>query len=97
MGIAQRQIIVKFKVNLENHNRANLLKLNIKNAGDWFKVKRIEKNLTPGYLASKIGIATSVVCSWENSSQRPDSQQLKVLSSVLGFDSKHFEAHSSKQ
>jgi transcriptional regulator with XRE-family HTH domain len=65
-----------------------MLKLNIKTAGDWLKVKRMEKNLTPGHVAAKMSIATSLVCSWESRSRRPDSQQLKVLSSVLGFDAK---------
>jgi DNA-binding transcriptional regulator YiaG len=95
LGIAQRQIHVNYPANLGNQNRAKVLKLNIKTAGDWLKVKRMEKNLTPGHVAAKMGIATSLVCSWESSSRRPDSQQLKVLSSVLGFDAKDFEAHSS--
>ena len=72
-----------------------MLKLNIKTAGDWLKVKRIEKNLTPSHVAGKMGIATSLVCSWESGTRQPDSQQLKVLASVLGFDTKDFEARIS--
>ena len=91
LGIAQRQIQAKFPANLGNQKRANALKLNIKSAGDWLKVKRLEKNLTPGQVAARMGIATSLVCSWEGNTQQPDNQQLKVLASVLDFDAKDFE------
>jgi DNA-binding transcriptional regulator YiaG len=74
---------------------AKVLKLNIMTAGDWIKVKRIEKNLTLCHVAAKMGIATSLVCSWESSTRQPDSQQLEVLSSVLGFDAKDFETQTS--
>jgi ribosome-binding protein aMBF1 (putative translation factor) len=69
-----------------------VLKLNIKTAGDWLKVKRIEKSLMPFHVAGKMGIATSIICSWESGTRQPDSQQLKVLASILGFDAKDFEA-----
>jgi transcriptional regulator with XRE-family HTH domain len=71
-----------------------VLKLNIKTAGDWLKVKRIEKNLMPCHLAGKMGIATSLICSWESNTRQPDSEQLKILASVLGFDVKDFEARA---
>ncbi len=67
----------------------------MKTAGDWLKLKRIEKNLTLGHVAAKMGIATSLVCSWESSIRQPDSQQLVVLSSVLGFDAKDFKTYTS--
>ena len=51
----------------------------------------MEKNLTLGHVAAKMGISTSLVCSWESSTRQPDSQQLKVLSSVLGFSAQDFE------
>jgi len=57
--------------------RYNVLKLNMKTAGDWLKVKRMEKNLTLGHVAAKMGIAISLVCSWESNTRVPDSQQLK--------------------
>jgi transcriptional regulator with XRE-family HTH domain len=72
-----------------------VLKLNIKTPGDWLKVKRMERNLTSGHVAQKMGIATSLICSWESSTQRPNTQQLKILASVLGFDAKDFDAHNS--
>jgi transcriptional regulator with XRE-family HTH domain len=72
-----------------------VLKLNIKTAGDWLKVKRIERNLTPCHVAQKMGIATSLVCSWESATRRPDGRQLKILAAVLGFDAKDFDAFAS--
>jgi ribosome-binding protein aMBF1 (putative translation factor) len=47
----------------------------------------MEKNLTPGHLAAKMGIATCLVHSWENGAVQPDNRQLEVLASLLGFDS----------
>jgi DNA-binding transcriptional regulator YiaG len=41
-----------------------------------------------------MGIATSLVCSWESSTQRPDIGQLKILATVLGFDAKEYEGIS---
>ena len=64
----------------------------MKTAGDWLRVKRIEKNLTPSHVAQKMGIATSLISSWESSTRRPDGAQLKILASVLGFDARDFEA-----
>jgi len=96
LGIAQRQVQVNYLTNSGNQNRANALKLNIKTAGDWIKVKRLEVNLTPGRVAAKMGIAASLVYSWENNTQQPDNQQLKILASVLEFDAHDFESVASK-
>jgi transcriptional regulator with XRE-family HTH domain len=62
----------------------------MKTAGDWLKVKRLEKNLTRSYVAAKMGVATSLVSSWENNNCQPDCLQLKFLASVLDFDTKRF-------
>ena len=86
---------MKYPANLEDQERAKVLKSNIKTVGDWIKFKRMERNLTLGHVAAKMGIATSLVCSWESSTRQPDSQQLVVLSSVLGFDAKDFEKYTS--
>ena len=91
LGIAQRSVQVKYPTNLGHQNRAKVLKLNVKTAGDWLKVKRLEKNLTLGHVAGKMGIATSLICSWESNTRQPDNQHLKVLASVMGFDAKDFE------
>jgi DNA-binding transcriptional regulator YiaG len=95
LGIAQRSIQVKYPVNVENRKRAKALILNIKTVGDWLTVKRLEKNLTPGQVAAKMGIATCLVKSWERGNSQPDKLQLKVLATVLGFDTKDFEAITS--
>jgi DNA-binding transcriptional regulator YiaG len=87
---------VKYPANRGNQKRANVLKLNVKTAGDWLKVKRMERNLTPGHMSAKMGIATSLLCSWESSTRQPTSQQLQVLASVLGFDTKDFEAQHNR-
>jgi len=68
-----------------------VLPFNIKTAGDWLKVKRLEKNLTPGHVAAKMGIATSLFCSWESCTRMPDIHQIKLLATILGFNAKDFE------
>ena len=95
MGIAGRSVQVNYPSNLGRFKQPKVLESNVKTTGDWLKVKRLEKNLTPGYVAAEMGIATSLVCSWESSTRQPDGQQLEVLSSVLGFDAKDFEMFSS--
>lgn len=91
LAIAQRSVTVNYPVNSRNQKRANVLKLNMKTVGDWLKVKRLEKNLTRSHVAAKMGIATSLVCAWENDTQQPDNQQLRMLASVLDFDTKVFK------
>jgi ribosome-binding protein aMBF1 (putative translation factor) len=86
---------VKYAANRGNQKRAKVLKLNMKTAGDWLKVKRIEKNLMPCHVAQKMGIATHLICSCESGTRRPDGHQLKVLAAILGFDVKDFEAFDS--
>ena len=63
----------------------------MKTVGDWLKVKRLEKNLTRSHVAAKMGIATSLVCAWENNTKQPDNQQLEVLAYFLDFVAKDFE------
>ena len=92
LGIAQRHIRVNYPINSGNQKRANALKLNIKTTGDWLKVKRLERNVTPGRVAAKMGIATSLVSSWESGNYQPDKLQLKILATILDFDRKDFEA-----
>jgi transcriptional regulator with XRE-family HTH domain len=57
--------------------------VNTKTIADWIKVKRMEKNLTPHHLAAKMGIATSLVRSWEDGSSQPDCKQLQSLANYL--------------
>jgi ribosome-binding protein aMBF1 (putative translation factor) len=86
LGIAQRQIRIKFSHNARKQQRHKPLPITIKTIGDWIQVKQMEKNLSAYHLAAKMGIATALVHSWENGTDQPDSQQLKVLANVLGFD-----------
>ena len=46
----------------------------------------MKKNLTPGHLAAKMGIATALVHSWEDGTTQPDNRQMEVLVNLLGFD-----------
>ena len=86
MGIAQRQIRIKYTQNPRKRKQAKPLPESIKTIGDLIQVKRHEKNLTPGHLAAKMGIATALVRSWEQDAAKPDHQQSKVLANLLGFD-----------
>ena len=86
LGIAQRQIHVKFSQKTRKENHAKPLPESIKTVADWIRVKRHEKNLTPGHLAAKMGIATSLVLSWEDGNNQPDGQQMDVLASLFGYD-----------
>ena len=84
LGIAQRHIRIKFSQKTRKQRNSKPLPESIKSLGDWIQVKRHEKNLTPGHLAAKMGIATSSVLSWEDGNSQPDGQQMKALASHLG-------------
>jgi ribosome-binding protein aMBF1 (putative translation factor) len=86
LGIAQRQIRIKFSQKTRKPKHYKPLPESIKSLGDWIQVKRHEKNLTSGHLAAKMGIATALVRSWEDGTSQPDNRQLKVLASLLGYD-----------
>jgi ribosome-binding protein aMBF1 (putative translation factor) len=45
----------------------------------------MEKNLTPGHLAAKMGIAMALVRSWESGGSQPDRKQLQGLANYLGL------------
>ena len=92
LGIAQRTIHVRFTVKPRKSSGSKPLPINIKSIGDLIQAERQAKNLTPGHLASKMGIAASVICSWEDGNAHPDDWQLKLLAKILGFDPKNFEA-----
>jgi ribosome-binding protein aMBF1 (putative translation factor) len=86
LGIAQRQIRIKYAQKSRKQRRSKPLPMSIKTIGDLIQVKRHEKNLTPGHLALKMGIATSLVHSWEDGTAQPDNRQLKTLAGILGVD-----------
>jgi ribosome-binding protein aMBF1 (putative translation factor) len=86
LGIAQRLISVKYAQKSRKSPRSKPLPASIQTIGDWIQVKRHEKNLTPGHLAAKMGIATALIRSWENGTSWPDNQQLMALANYLRFD-----------
>ncbi|HTQ50532.1 MAG TPA: helix-turn-helix transcriptional regulator [Candidatus Acidoferrales bacterium] len=86
LGIAQRQISIKFSPKTRKQNTTKPLPTSIKTLGDLIQVKRVERNLTPGYLAAKMGIAANLVRSWEDGTSKPDNGQLEVLVGLLGLD-----------
>jgi ribosome-binding protein aMBF1 (putative translation factor) len=88
LGIAQRQIRLKYAQKSRKQQRSKPLPTNINTLGDLIQVKRMEKNLSPGHLAAKMGIATALICSWEDGTSQPDNQQLAVLAKLLEFDAR---------
>jgi ribosome-binding protein aMBF1 (putative translation factor) len=86
LGIAQRQIRIKYAQNSRKQQRSKLLPASIQTIGYWIQVKRMEKNLTPGHVAAKMGIATALIRSWEDGTIQPENRQLEVLANLLGFD-----------
>ena len=53
LGIAQRQIRIKYAQNSRKQQRSKPLPASIQTIGDWIQVKRMEKNLSPCHLAAK--------------------------------------------
>jgi transcriptional regulator with XRE-family HTH domain len=49
------------------------------------QAKRMEKKLTLGRVAAKMGIAFTLVRSWENGTSRPNDRQLKHLTDFFGI------------
>jgi hypothetical protein len=91
MGIAQRSATIQFEQKLRRLKRKTPLVANAKSLGDWIRIRREAKNLTPSHLASKMGIAAAVVYSWEDNTHRPDCQQLADLSYFLKFNFDEFK------
>jgi len=85
LGIAQRRIRIKFSPETRKQNNAKPLPTSIKTLGDLIQDKRIEKNLTPGHLAAKMGIATALFRLWEDGTIQPENRQLEMLARLLGF------------
>jgi ribosome-binding protein aMBF1 (putative translation factor) len=88
LGIAQRQIRIKYAQKSRKQQRSKPLPTSIKTLGDLIQVKRMEKNLTSCHLAAKMGIATALIRSWEDGTTQPDNQQIAVLAKLLEFDAR---------
>jgi ribosome-binding protein aMBF1 (putative translation factor) len=90
LGIAQRSIRVKFSHKLRKQRQAKPLPESIKTLADWIRVNRIEKNLTHGHLALKMGIATALVCLWEDGTSQPDERQMEFLKNFFNLPANQF-------
>jgi ribosome-binding protein aMBF1 (putative translation factor) len=97
LGIAGRTSHVKFAIKPHKSNQPKALPANIQTIGNLIKTKRQAKNLTSGHVALKMGIAASVVCSWEDGSTLPTDWQVERLASILGFYPKEFKATTPKR
>jgi ribosome-binding protein aMBF1 (putative translation factor) len=86
LGIAGRSITVKFTSNQKEIRCLKPSKNNANSIGGWIQLKRIKRNLTPGHLAAKMGIAAALVCAWEGDLEKPDEQQIKGLAKIFGCD-----------
>ena len=84
LGIAHRHIRITLAPKLGQQKQHISLNVNEKTLGGWIQAKRTERNLTPGHLAAKMGIAQAVVRSWEEGSRQPDGLQLAVLERIFG-------------
>jgi ribosome-binding protein aMBF1 (putative translation factor) len=90
LGIAQRTITTKYAAKSKSQTRLKPLVENAKTVGDWIKAQREQKNLNPGNVASKMGIAQALVLAWENNTSEPDKQQWAGLARTFGFDTSAF-------
>jgi DNA-binding transcriptional regulator YiaG len=88
LGIAQRQIRLKFSQKPRKWHTSSLD--SIKTVGDRIRVKRREKNLTRYHLATKMGISTALIRSWEDGINQPDSRQLEYLTNFLKHSANGF-------
>ena len=86
MGIAHRSIRILHEHKLRKRKWFKPLPASIKTLGDWIKVKRQEKKLSPYHLAAKMGIATALVQSWETGASEPNDGQRQMLRAVFGSE-----------
>jgi ribosome-binding protein aMBF1 (putative translation factor) len=87
LACEQRHICVsRIHIPLNRHRRKQLPST-IQTTGDYIQAKRYEKGLHPYQLASKMGIAASLVSAWERGTETPDEKQWQMLSNLLSFDS----------
>jgi DNA-binding transcriptional regulator YiaG len=91
LGIAHRSIRIAYVHKLRRRKWFKPLPASIKTLAEWIQVKRREKNLSPYHLATKMGIATTLVQSWETGICQPDGHQRQVLCGIFGCDSTHVE------
>ena len=83
LGIAQRQIHIKFTAKRNRSKHSKPLQSSVQTLSDWIRAKRIGKNLTPGQLGAKMGIAQAIVQAWEGGTKEPDDLQLAFLEKIF--------------
>ena len=84
LGFAHRCISVKFTVKTPNDSRRNPLPASVKTVADWIRVMRDKNGLARYQLGQKMGIASSVLASWEARNVRPPAKQMRTLVTLLG-------------
>ena len=55
----------------------------MKTIGSLIQAGRQAKNLTPGHVVAKMGIAAALISAWEDGSTMPNAWQLKRLDEIL--------------
>jgi len=66
------------------------LESNVKTVGDLIKIKRLTKNLTPGHVARRMGIASTIIRAWEDGTATPNDWQMELLAKILGYEANDF-------
>jgi ribosome-binding protein aMBF1 (putative translation factor) len=56
----------------------------MKTMADWIQAKLHEKGMAPHHLASKMGIAATVVNTWKDGLTRPKPSQVREMVTILG-------------
>jgi DNA-binding transcriptional regulator YiaG len=77
-------------VNVKKRKRVKALEANVKTICNSIKIKRLTKNLTPGHVARRMGIAATVIYSWEDGTATPNDWQMELLAKMLGCEVKDF-------
>lgn len=78
---------------MKKEKRVKALEAKAKTVGDWMKIKRLAKNLTPSHVAGKMGIAASVVLAWEGGIYTPNEKQWQTLSILLSFNVRAYASY----
>jgi len=94
LGIADRTHKARFAASLRQSKQFKPLVSKVKSLGDAIRAARQAKNLTPGYLAAKMGIAAAIVSAWEENVLRPNAPQTKHLADILRLRHSEFDTSS---
>jgi len=84
LGIAHRSIRIPYVHKSPKPRTYKPLPESITTLCEWIQAKRFEKNLLTCHLATKMGIASALIQSWECGTSEPDDRQRQMLFEVLG-------------